>query len=303
MSRIQRLAEKGLIHPPKFLPSNVHYEVIVGSEAYGVSSGGSDMDITAWCIPPKQDVFPHLRGEIQGFGTHKERFTSWQEHHIDDPETRKEYDLNVYSIVKFFNLCLANNPNIVDILFTPQRCVLHCTRIASMVRERRHIFLSKKAWHTYKGYSYEQLHKMDIKNPKGKRKAMVDEFGYDLKFAYHVVRLLLQVEQILAEETLDLERNREVLKAIRRGEWGKGEEGVNRIRQFFQDKEVQLEKLYQSSHLRWAPDEEEIKTLLLECLEEHYGDLSSAVVSEKGVILALRQVTDVVDRSRHLIGG
>lgn len=293
MSRLQRLAEKGLIHPPKFLPSNVHYEVITGSEAYGVSSGGSDIDIVGVCIPPKQDVFPHLRGEIPGFGTQRERFGTWQEHHVDDPEAKKQYDFCVHSIVKFFHLCLDNNPNMVDVLFTPQRCVLHCTRIGSMVRERRHIFLSRKVWHGYKGYSYSQINKLSRSTPA----------GVDTKKMYHVVRLLLQVEQILGEETLDLERNREVLKAIRRGEWGKGEEGINRVRQFFQDKEVALEELYQKSNLPWAPPEEEIKTLLLECLEEHYGDLSSAVVSEKGVVHALRRITEVVDRSRHLIGG
>lgn len=298
MSRVQRLAEKGLIHPPKFLPSNVHYEVITGSEAYGVSSGGSDLDVSGFCIPPKQDVFPHLKGEIQGFGRQKKNFEVWQQHHIEDSESKKQYDLCIYSIVKFFHLCMENNPNMVDVLFTPQRCVLHCTRISSMVRERRHIFLHKGCWHKFKGYAYSQLHKMDIKNPEGKRKKMVEEHGYDLKFAYHVVRLILEVEQILSEQTLDLERNREVLKEIRRGGWK-----MNQIRQFFQDKEVQLEKLYHDSSLPYKPDEEEIKTLLLECLEEHYGDLSGAVVSEKGVVSALRQITEVVDRNRHLIGG
>jgi len=298
VSRVQRLAEKGLIHPPKFLPSNVHYEVITGSEAYGVSSGGSDVDIAGFCIPPKQNIFPHLKGEIPGFGRQKKRFEVWQEHHIDDPEAKKQYDFCIYSIVKFFSLCMENNPNMVDTLFTPQRCVLHCTRIASMVRERRHSFLHKGCWHKFKGYAYSQLHKMDIKNPEGKRKEGVEKYGYDLKFGYHVVRLILEVEQILSEQTLDLERNREVLKAIRRGEWT-----VDQIRQFFQDKEIQLEKLYHDSPLPYKPDEEEIKTLLLECLEEHYGDLSSAVVSEKGIILALRQVTEIVDRNRHLIGG
>jgi predicted nucleotidyltransferase len=295
---VQRLAEKGLVNPPKFLPSNVHYEVITGSEAYGVSSGGSDLDIAGFCIPRKQDVFPHLKGEIPGFGRQIKRFEAWQQHHIDDPESGKQYDFCIYSIVKFFSLCMENNPNMVDILFAPQRCVLHCTRIGSMVRERRHIFLHKGGWHKFKGYAYSQQHKMDIKNPQGKRKEVVEKHGFDVKFAYHTVRLLLEIEQILSEQTLDLERNREVLKAIRRGEWA-----ADQIRRFFQDKEVQLERLYHESPLPYKPDEEEIKSLLLECLEEHYGDLSSAVVSEKGVVQAFRQVVEIADRNRHLIGG
>ena len=41
----------------------------------------------------------------------------------------------------------------------------------------------------------------------------------DVKFLYHVVRLLNEAEQILMEGDLDLERNREQLKSIRKGEW------------------------------------------------------------------------------------
>ena len=43
-SVIQQLTKRQLIKPPKFLPSNVHYEVLTGSVAYGVSSDTSDMD-------------------------------------------------------------------------------------------------------------------------------------------------------------------------------------------------------------------------------------------------------------------
>lgn len=41
-SRVQQLAERGLFHPPPWLPKNVHYEVITGSIAYGVADSMSD---------------------------------------------------------------------------------------------------------------------------------------------------------------------------------------------------------------------------------------------------------------------
>ena len=69
MSTLQRLTDRGLIRPPRWLPGSVQYETIMGSVAYGVSSDTSDMDVYGWAIPPKDDVFPHLRGEIPGFGT------------------------------------------------------------------------------------------------------------------------------------------------------------------------------------------------------------------------------------------
>ena len=93
-----------------------------------------------------------------------------------------------------------------------------------------------------------------------------------MKFAYHVVRLLNEIEMILQEHDLNLERNREQLKSIRRGEWTK-----EQVMAYFANKEVALESLYTSSTLPYSPDEEKIKTLLLNCLEEFYGSLSNAI--------------------------
>jgi uncharacterized protein len=94
-SRVQLMKQKGLISPPKWLPQNIHYEAIVGSVSYGASSDTSDMDVVGFCIPPKEDVFPHLRGEIYGFGRQTQGFDVWQEHHIMDKEARQEYDFSV----------------------------------------------------------------------------------------------------------------------------------------------------------------------------------------------------------------
>ena len=69
MSTLQRLTDRGLIKPPRWLPGNVQYETIMGSVAYGVSSDTSDVDVYGWAIPLKEDIFPHLRGEVLGFGT------------------------------------------------------------------------------------------------------------------------------------------------------------------------------------------------------------------------------------------
>ena len=45
MSTVQRLADRGLVRLPRWLPANVQYETIMGSVAYGVSSDTSDVDV------------------------------------------------------------------------------------------------------------------------------------------------------------------------------------------------------------------------------------------------------------------
>lgn len=97
--------------------------------------------------------------------------------------------------------------------------------------------------------------------------------GVDYKFAYHVVRLLLQGEQILLEHDLNIESNSEILKSVRRGEWA-----YEKIEEWFNNKEVYMEELYAKSDLRSNPDEEAIKRILVQCLEMHYGSLDKAVV-------------------------
>ncbi len=302
-STVQRLTRLGLINPPSFLPDNVHYETIMGSVAYGVSSDTSDMDVYGFCIPPKEAVFPHLTGEIEGFGRQKKRFEQFQQHHIMDSSEMggrgREFDLSIYSIVKYLALCMENNPNMIDSLWTPQECVLHITNVGNMVRDNRRMFLHKGAWHKFRGYAYSQIHKMRGKRPEpgSKRQKLRDEFGFDVKFAYHVVRLLDEAEQILAEGDIDLRRNREQLKAIRRGEMSEDE-----IREWASNKERNLEELYHASKLPHSPDEAKIKALLLSCLEEHYGSLEHCIVQPDAALQALQEVQEVLDRNARLLG-
>lgn len=296
----EKLAKKKLINPPSFVRSNTVYETVMGSVAYGVSTDTSDFDTVGVCIPPKHVIFPHLAGEIEGFGRQKNRFNVYQKHHIFDKDAQggkgRTYDLNVYSIVHYFFLCMENNPNMVDSLFVPRECILSTTRIGEMIREHRHTFLHKGSWHRYKGYAYQQLNKMQKSDPQdGKRWKSIQQFGFDVKFAYHVVRLLYEAEMILTEHDLDLRRHREHLKAIRRGEVTQDE-----IKTWAAEKEKALEKAYETSTLQHSPDERAIKSLLIDCLEEHYGSLEGVIVRHGESTVILDEMVTLAERWTRL---
>ena len=293
-SIVKNLIKKQMITPPHYLMDGLQYEVMMGSVAYGVSDNTSDVDIYGFTIPPKDMVFPHLRGEILGFGNQIKRFEQYQQHHIVDITKDKEYDLQIYSIIKYFQLCMENNPNMIDSLFVPQRCVLYQTKIGNIIRENRKIFLHKGSWHKFKGYAFSQMKKMRTKNPEGKRKEIIEQFGFDVKFAYHIVRLLNEVEQIMIECDLDLERNREQLKSIRRGDWS-----ITQIENYFDQKERELEGVYSSSKLPHRPNEIKIKQILLNCLEEYYGSLDNCIIKESTVELLINDLKDLI--SKHNI--
>jgi predicted nucleotidyltransferase len=291
-SVVQKLTERKLIQPPRWLPHNTVYECIMGSVAYGVNDPGvSDFDVYGICIPRKELIFPHLGGYIEGFGDKGERFNEFSQHHVDDSDSGKQYDLTIINIVKFFELARQGNPNIIDALFVPQNCILTLTSVGSMIREGRKLFLSKACWKKFKGYAYGQVKHLDNKNPVGKRKLTVDKYGFDVKFSYHVVRLLNEIEQILITHDLDLQQNNEQLKAIRRGEWTE-----QQVRDYFARKESELETIYLQSTLREQADEAKLKQLLLDCLEAHYGNLSEAIVCPDESLVALRDINQVLER-------
>lgn len=294
---LQKLRSQSIIHPPRWLVDNTAYLTQVGSVAYGVSGHSSDVDVYGYCIPPKDVLFPHTAGIIKGFGDQGTQFDDWTEHHIDPKDGRDTtYDFSIFSIVRFFKLCMECNPNMIDALFVPRRCIMHSTPLSEYVRDNRKLFLHKGAWHRFKGYAYSQMHKIKGKvnasNPA--RAAAIAQHGYDVKFAYHVVRLLNEVEQIMVEGDLDLERNNEQLKAIRRGEWR-----LEELEGYFSTKEKSLEQTYAVSKLSYGPDEEKIKEVLVNALEMHFGSLEKVLTVPKDYESLFNDLETLLNKHRR----
>jgi hypothetical protein len=121
---LQHLIDQKLIRPPHWLAPNTCYLTIMGSIAYGVAdtndeTAQSDFDLYGFCIPPKEVVFPHLAGHVWGFGKYRDGiprdwFGQFQQHHVNDPTARggkgRTYDLQIYNIVKYVNLCMECKP-------------------------------------------------------------------------------------------------------------------------------------------------------------------------------------------------
>lgn len=328
-SKFQRAAQKQLLKKgsyPTWLKKACQYETMMGSTAYGCSSNSSDIDIYGFFIPPKRYLYPHTEGYLLGFDEIPV-FDQWQQHHVKDTAAKTEYDFSLFNIVKYFKLCLDNNPNIVDSLFTPGDCILHITPVATLVREKRDLFLSKKAFHKFTGYLHSQIAKLqrspdglkellayeeerniprettredieqetqwrgsishlkhldDVKlkeyaaaydkyTSMGKRTERVKHDFFDRKFSYQAVRLACEIEQVLEYHTIDMRRDREIYKAIRRGDWS-----LDQVKKWLAAKELTLNKLYETSKLRNKPATQQVKQLLLDCLETYYGSISEA---------------------------
>lgn len=265
MSVIKSLKEDGLFKVEQKFIYDTELEVMMGSVAYGAATGpSSDIDVHAICIPDIEIVFPQTitGGYVEGFTQRPANFESSQQHHIKRGEDM--YDVCVYSIVKAFSLAVDNNPNILDILWTPDSCVLRKTEIGHHIRANRQLFLSKASYHRFRGYAYAQQKRMVSSN----RTDLIEKYGFDVKNAYHIIRLALQGKQILETGDMVLDANAELLKDIRAGKYD-----LQAIEHMFADAEADLERLYKTSSLRDKADTKSLQKILLECLEMKYGYL------------------------------
>ena len=127
---------------------------------------------------------------------------------------------------------------------------------------------------------------------KSKRAERIKKHGFDTKSAYHVARLADEADQILNQHDIDLQRSKEYMKAIRRGEVSEED-----LRKWFSEKELSLEKSYRESTLPYSPDENKIKQLLLECLEHHYGSLDKlGYIAPDAALDAVRRISLIVEK-------
>lgn len=115
-------------------------KVVWGSRAFGTADPDSDTDIRGVCIPPRYFLL--------GLGDFEQ---------YEDDAT----DTVIYSLVKFTRLALANNPNILDILWADAEDVLFMDAYGARLRAARQLFLSRLAAQTYAGYAASQIQRME----------------------------------------------------------------------------------------------------------------------------------------------
>lgn len=298
-SALQYCRKKNLIKPPDFVISGLILETIMGSMSYNVSKDSSDMDIYGVCVPTRNILFPHTAGYVDILDDgERPKFLQYQQHHVKCEDSGKEFDFTVFGINQFFHLLMRSTPNCIDALFTREECVKAITQAGILLRDNRHIFLSKDCWKTFRGYASSQMKLLGNKELVGQRKESADKYGYDLKFAYQAFRLLTEAEQIITTGDLDLFKGSEELRAIRNGDWT-----LDRFNKEFEARKVGLEEVYHKCTLPEKPDKKKARDLLLECVELHYGrNLTTADIVKQDIeVEALREINKIMEKVRGIL--
>jgi hypothetical protein len=151
------------------------FEAIAGSRSFGLDTPASDTDIKGVFYLPKDMFFgleyiPQINNETN--------------------------DIVYYEIGRFIELLIKNNPNILELLASPDDCVLH----RHPVMNQLHIsdFLSKLCKDTFAGYAATQ-----IKKATGLKKKIVNPVAKDKKSLLDFCHILSGYSSIPLHEWLD----------------------------------------------------------------------------------------------------
>lgn len=127
------------------MTQNLIFKAIVGSQSYGTSTPTSDMDY--------KGVYMQPIDELVSFG-YKEQ--------IDIGK-----DESYYEVRRFIQLLQSANPTVLELLYSPEDCILQTSPQFELLVRNRDKFLTKKCLMSFGGYAVAQ-----IKKAKGLDKKM-----------------------------------------------------------------------------------------------------------------------------------
>ena len=246
-----RIAEQGTI-----------LRVLVGSGVHGTAiDGQDDRDEMGICIEPAEYVIGLLPFEQYIYRSQPEGVRS----------RPGDLDLTIYSLRKWTRLALQGNPTILLPLFTPDEHVLQCNDIGNELRNSTELLISRRAGERFLGYLQSQRDRLlGIRGGKHtNRPELIELYGFDTKYAMHMVRLGVQGVELLETGRISLpiaEPWLTWLQELRRGEHSK-DEALDAAA----DLEARLEQLCTTSPLRERPDEDTVNAWLVSAYQRAWA--------------------------------
>lgn len=234
---------------------------LVGSTIHGLElEGTDDRDEMGVCIEPPEYVIGLNDFETWVYRTKPEGVRS----------EAGDLDLVVHSLRKFARLALKGNPTVLLLLFVKPDDLLFRTPLGDELQELASAFVSRQAGNAFLGYLTAQ--KQRLLGERGQlrthRPELVDEHGYDTKYAMHMLRLGYQGRELLEMGRISLpmrEHERQRVFSVRRGEVP-----FNDVLTEIGELERELEDLLETSPLPPEPDRTVVDDFLVRAYRQHW---------------------------------
>jgi uncharacterized protein len=135
------------------------YKIKAGSFLYGLTTPSSDLDYTGVYIEDKFNEF------IDPFNTKDEIDLSVKSKLENGKNDSDAVDEKYYHLKKFIKLCADNNPNILEMLFSPKECIEYVHPVfKELILDHPEMFVNKKLIDRFIGYAKSQEQKSYTKS-------------------------------------------------------------------------------------------------------------------------------------------
>ncbi len=234
---------------------------IVGSELHGTGLAGTeDHDEMGVYIEPPELVL----------GFRQMEHYQWRSKPEGVKSEHGDTDLIMYSLRKYMSMAMQGNPSILLLLFCPEEFILYNTNIGRELREITPHIISKRAAPRFVGYLNSQKSRLtgEKKGHTPNRPELIEQFGYDTKYAMHALRLGYQGIELMQTGTITLPINGstgEYLRSVRRGEVS-----YQAVLDDLDYVESALIKVTNKSPLQDEPNKDFIEKWLLNTHREHW---------------------------------
>jgi len=253
--KIKEIVEQRLKEVFKDSPFHIIAIAITGSIAYGMNTKDSDIDIMGIFLPPYEYILGVKNVE-----------------QVIINKNESGFEGTMFSFSKWYNLMIQQNPNTQELIWTSDNMYVYKDdKYFNWLLENRKELLSKKLKHSYSGYAYGQIQRLKALNEKvnqnKKRLEEFEKFGYSLKNASHVFRLLnMCLDGLVEGEIQVLRPERQFLLAIREGKYTYDE-----ISKMSDDKMKLIDEAFVRSNLRNKIDIDFANNLHLKILKDYLG--------------------------------
>jgi predicted nucleotidyltransferase len=261
----QRFNDEASGEKQKMAAKNCALLVRCGSNLYGTAGPESDDDYVGFFMVDEQYTLGLDGVETVEFKTNS-----------SDSGKRNgkgDLDCTLHSLHKFLKLLLNNNPNMLELLFAPENCLVHANEYGKAVMEASNLFVSLKCYHSFRGYVHEQQRRLGAGLSSGNnsgRRDLIEKFGYDVKMASHVLRLNIEACELLktGRVSFPLKEN-QLVRDVKYGNWP-GEEGLAKFHKKADHLGEMLDLVYASSELPHDPNRSEASKLCTDLYRKFY---------------------------------
>jgi predicted nucleotidyltransferase len=261
-----------MTHEPN-LPYPTILRAVVGSTVHGlnVEDGIEDRDEMGICVEDYQAA----HGLLVPFEQYIYRSAAIREGRPDAKSYAGDLDLVVYSLRKWLRLALNGNPTILLLLFAPP---LQQDTRGAQLRDLAPKIVSRRAGRAFLGYLDAQRARLtgerggkDVNRPE-----LVERYGFDTKYALHMLRLGYQGVELMETGRLSLpmrEPDRSWLRSVRTG-GATLPEVLDRATEL----RTRLETLLETSPLPEHPDSAAAERWMLETYWETWTTRSASAL-------------------------